>query len=184
MRRLSLLLICSFLLDAQAVAGEKRYVSVEVLNVRLCPADHCPVTNRIYRQQAVEVFEVRGEWARISKYYDAAIERTSAPTLEGSQAARWVALTYLVKERPGDVKRPEPESSPSDPRIGGIPRVGEYGLSRADVLRLVKYAKRLLENGECEAIDVGDKSVSRSGTYYVHCVGESQNRFFTATDVE
>lgn len=184
MAKLLPILICWLLLGGQALAAEKRYVSADVLNVRLCPAKGCPITNRIYRQQVVEVFEVRGDWARISQYYDAATERPHALKREEEQVARWVAVAHLVSERPGEVKQPEPDSSLSDPRLKGIPKVGEFGLSETDVVLLRKFGKQLLASGECDAIDIGDKSVSRSGTYYVHCVGETRNRFFTTADAE
>ncbi|MGH9173058.1 MAG: SH3 domain-containing protein, partial [Vicinamibacterales bacterium] len=137
----------------------------------------------LYRQQLVEVFEVRGDWARISKYYDATVEGVVARNL-GKEVARWVAHEHLVRERPDELAQPQFDPSLMDSRIDGIPKVGQYGLSQIDVERLHKYSKKLLERGDCTAIDVGEKSVSRPNTYFVHCVGEARNRFFTSSDVD
>jgi hypothetical protein len=70
----------------------------------------------------------------------------------------------------------------SDRRIRGVPRVGDYGLSRADVETIRRYASRLLLDGTCEGIDAGNKSVVEDSTYYVACQGETEKRYFTAKD--
>ncbi len=149
------------------------FVTDSVVNVRLGPTLNAKVTNRIYRQQRVDVFEVRGGWARVSKYYDGQIEG------EPGQVARWVSARRLSVQRPEDLSQP---ALPTDPRISGLPRVGEGGLSKRDVLILHRGAMHFLKTNRCQRIEFGDKSVSRKNTYYVNC-GGPQNLFFTPSEI-
>ena len=72
----------------QIVAGVN-YVKVAILEERLSPSPNGSVTNRIYRGQELDVYEVKNGWARVSKYYDGAFEGKSG------QVARWVDLNGL-----------------------------------------------------------------------------------------
>ena len=55
---------------AQATKPGAYYVKETVLEERLAPSTDGSVTNRIYRGQKVEVFEIKDGWARVSKFYD------------------------------------------------------------------------------------------------------------------
>ena len=73
---------------SQIVAGVN-YVTVAVLEERLSPSPKGTITNRIYRGQKLDVYEVKNGWARVSKYYDGAIEGKSG------KVARWVDVKGL-----------------------------------------------------------------------------------------
>ena len=60
------------------------YVKVNVLEERLAPSSTASITNRIYRKQKLDVYEVRNGWARVSKFYDGSVEGKTG------QVARWV----------------------------------------------------------------------------------------------
>ena len=159
--------------NAEAITTGNYYVTANALNVRLSPQSDGKITNKIYRQQKVEVFEIKSGWARISKYYDGSIEGVSG------QVARWISKKYLSKNRPKDLDQP---TLNTDPRINGIPKVGEYGATKKDVKILYAAAHHYLKTGKCKTIEYGDKSVSKSGVYYLNC-GGPRNLFFRPSDI-
>jgi len=158
---------------ADATEGGSYYVTAPTVNVRLAPNANAKITNRLYRQNRVDVLELRDGWARISRYYDGRVEGLSG------DVARWVSASHLSQHRPPDLAQP---NLPDDPRIGGIPEVGESGLTESDVLILHRGAKLLLDSGRCKRIEYGDKSVSKPNTYYVNC-GGPRNHFFKPSDL-
>lgn len=162
-------------------AAEVYYVASDAVNERLCPATKCPSTNKIYRQQKVEVFEIVGEWARVTEYYDATAERAEFPQVTDETVARWVILKALSKTRPADL---EVKSLELDPRVRGIPKAGEFGMSAEESELMSKYANRLVRAGQCSGIEYADKSMNRANEYFVQCTGETRNRYFTAEDVK
>jgi len=159
--------------NADAITTGDHYVTANVLNVRLHPQSGSRITNKIYRQQKVEVFEIKSGWARVSKYYDGSVEGVSG------QVARWVSKKYLSKSRPKDLDQPVIKA---DPRINGIPKVGEYGATKRDVAILYAAAHHYLKTGRCKTIEYGDKSVSKNGVYYLNC-GGPRNLFFRPSDI-
>jgi len=150
------------------------YVKDGVLDVRLAPSPTGTITNRIYRQQKVEVFEIKGEWARVSNFYDGKVEGTTG------QVARWVLAAGLSSSQVADL--PQPAIS-QDPRIAkdAFPKVGQNGLTAYDVQLLNKGALKFLNSGKCRRVEYGDKSVNKANTYFVNC--GSQNLFFTPSDL-
>lgn len=133
------------------------YVSAFEIEQRNAPNGQ--TVNRLYRGQRLEVFEVEGEWARVT-----------APGYD----QRWVRLSELSDDPLADMPQPD---LPDDPRLESIPRVGEYGHTEADVHALRAGALELLNSGQCSRIDDANKSVNVAGVYYVSC-GETSNRFF------
>ena len=160
---------------AQATKPGTYYVKESVLEERLAPSANGSVTNRIYRQQKVEVFEIKSGWARVSKYYDGAIEGKSG------QVARWVPASGLSSSRPAELPQPY---LPTDSRIAkdALPKVGQNGLTEQDVQILYKGAVKFLNAGNCARVEYGDKSTSKANTYYINCGGPT-NIFFTPADV-
>ena len=73
-------------------------VTAGTLNVRLAANKAGKVTNKLYRQQEVEVFEFNNGWARISQYYVGETEGLSG------EVARWVFATHLSAKRPVEEK--------------------------------------------------------------------------------
>jgi hypothetical protein len=150
------------------------YVKVSSLEERLAPSGTAPVTNRIYLRQKVEVLEVKGEWARVSKYYEGSVEGRSG------QVARWVLASGLSSAQP---KVPEQPETINDPRIGkdAIPKIGEGGLTAADVQILRRGSLKFLDSRMCKRIEYADKSTTKPNAYYVNCGGP--NIFFTPADL-
>lgn len=161
------------LVIAEATKPGTYYVTTLTLNVRLAPDANARITNKLHRQQLVEVYEVRNGWARISRYYDGEVEGLTG------QVAEWVAARYLSTYRPPDLPQPQ---LPQDPRIQGLPKVGESGLTERDVRILYRAAHHFLQTGRCQKIEYGDKSVHRPNTYYLNC-GEPRNLFFQPSDI-
>ncbi len=160
---------------AQATKPGKYYVTESVLEEHLAPSASGSVTNKIYHRQKVEVFEVKRGWARVSKYFDGAFEGKSR------QVARWVLASGLSSSLPAELPQPY---FPTDPRIAkdAFPKVGQSGLTEQDVQNLNKGALKYLNSGKCARIEYGDKSTSKTNTYYINCGGP--NIFFTAADVQ
>ena len=77
---------------AQAQSPGAYVVTAEPLNVRLQANSSGKVTDTLYKQQNVEVFEVNNGWARISQYYDGETEGLT------DNIARWVFATHLSAE--------------------------------------------------------------------------------------
>jgi hypothetical protein len=183
-----------------AFAQEKLWVNASSLNRRTCPSVSCPTVGKYYFREAVLVFERQGAWVRASKYYEdtgcyfssradyVKQGRTACLPEDGYRAdgsfAEWIHGDYLSSTRPELPPQPEYPAELMDPRIEGIPMVGELELSEYDVLILRRYAAKLLKSGQCSKIETGDKSVHRPGYYYVYCSGENRNRFFRPSDVE
>jgi hypothetical protein len=173
-----LVLVAIFLLVsttglAEATNPGSYYVTAPTLNVRLAPNGSAKIANRLYRRSRVDVLEVRDSWARVSKYYDGRVEGLSG------NVARWVSSNHLSKQRPADVAQPK---LPHDPRVSGLPKVGEGGLTEIDVAILHRGAKHFLDSGRCKRIEYGDKSTSKPNTYYVNC-GGPRNLFFKPSDL-
>ena len=159
---------------AQASKPGTYYVKESVLEERLAPSSTATITNRIHLRQKVEVFELKGEWARVSKYYDGSVEGKSG------QLARWVLASGLSVSQP---KEPTQPKASTDPRIAkdAIPRVGQGGLTARDVEILRKGAQKFLNSGQCSSIELADKRTSKANTYYVNCGGP--NLFFTPSEL-
>jgi len=166
-------MLIPFLAYAQATSPGFYYVAADTLNVRLAPESEAKITNKLYRQEKLDVYEVNGEWARISEYYDGAVEGISG------NVARWVSAKYLSKLRPEDKQQP---NIPNDPRINGIQKVGQYGATENDVEILYAAAEHFLKSKKCKKIEYGDKSMSKPNTYYLNC-GGSKNHFFKPSDI-
>lgn len=133
-----------------------------------------PVSNTIYYRQKVTVYERQGEWVR---------------TTEDRAEPRWTLASELTDTRPPERPVYKGPAGSENGRIAAdaIPSPGENGLTRADVDILWRGANLVLTaRPECSRIDLADKSVSRSDTYYVTCNvdGAPQNVFFTKSEVE
>ena len=158
---------------AESPNTEAFYVTAASLNVRLAPDADGKLTNKLYLREKVDVFEVKDGWARISEYYDGAVEG-----VEG-KVARWVSAQYLSTTQPPAPDQPKVKR---DPRIQGIPEVGEYGATKRDVEILYAAAHYYLKTGKCKRIEYGDKSASKPNTYYLN-FGGNKNHFFKPQDI-
>jgi hypothetical protein len=183
MRTLIVAIACATGLTGPALASERTmYVSGDGLNVRYCASGDCCIADRLTLNEPVSVIEEQDGWARISVYHDATFRNPSCTRPEEGLAAHWVSMTYLSDQVPDGADPNAWFGMLSDRRIRGVPRVGDYGLTRRDVETIRRYASRLLLDGTCEGIDAGNKSVVEDSTYYVACEGETEKRYFTARD--
>jgi hypothetical protein len=148
------------------------YVSEEVQQ-RRAPSPIASVSNVLYRQQRVDVYEVRDGWARISKYYNGQLDGSDG------QIAAWIPADKLSDKRLPDLKQPP---IAQDPRIEGIGKAGEEGLSYRDVEVLTAAAHYYLEIGRATKIEWGDADVDHPGRYYLN-FGEPRNHFFEPRDI-
>lgn len=94
---------------AQVTGLGTYYVSVETTEERLAPSSNSKSTNVLRVRQAVEVLEVKGQWARVTKFYDGRVEGVSG------QVARWVATKDLSPQRP-----PEEKAKLAEPDIAKL----------------------------------------------------------------
>ncbi len=182
-----------------ATAQDRLWVTADSLNRRSCPAEVCPVVGTLFFGESAQVLEQRGEWVRITKHYQdfgCAQHGKAEFVKKGSKNcllehgyksdgsfAEWVHRGFLSNVRPIDKSQPQLTDQLTDPRIKGIPKVGEYGNTERDILILRKGALKMIESGRCQEVEYGDKSSSRAGYYYVNC-GGPRNLFFTADDVD
>lgn len=102
MKKLTLAIFIALFTISIAHAGATSpgdyYVTANKLNVRLAPNKSGKVTDTLYKRQKIEVLEVKDGWARISRYYDGAVEGLSG------DVARWVFAKYLSTNRPAEQK--------------------------------------------------------------------------------
>jgi hypothetical protein len=170
-----LLLGLPLLSSAQALQPGAYFVKEAMVEERLAPAANAKSTNKIYVGQAVQVFEVRDGWARVSKFYDGEVEGQSG------RVARWVPAKALSVTKPA---APAQKKQKKDSRIlnDAIPSVGQGGLTQKDVDILYRGATKYLDSGRCSRIEYADKSASKPNTYYVNC-GRPKNIFFTPADL-
>jgi hypothetical protein len=122
--------------------------------------------NTVYRRQWIHVYQVQDGWARISPL-------GYSPT--------WIGLEKLGDRIPGEYPTVESSAIFSDPRIeqDALPIRPQDGLNTHDVVMIWHAARLALRNG-CGGIDLGDAYVNKPDTYYVHCKGELDNRFYTS----
>lgn len=147
------------------------YVDEDLLPVHLAPSSTSKVTNRFGRGQLVEVLETKGDWSRVSQYYDGAVEG------ESGRVARWVRSRGLTSSKPAIV-----QTVTSDSRIEWLPNVGVSGITQRDVDILHAASLYYLESGRAERITFGDKSLYRPGMYYLN-FDKPTNHFFRPSDI-
>lgn len=173
--------ICIFLAAAVAsgaAIGQVKgpgtyYVSVEKTDERLAPAANAKSTNILRMRQAVEVLEVKGQWARVTKYYDGQVEGVPG------QVARWVAVKDLSAARPADevAKSDEPEIAKL---LTGSDDFARYRKP------FIKASQELIQRKQCSVQDfkeVGGWSKSTNfpnkPVYFTYCGGMTkQNRVY------
>ena len=168
MRRIMLVIaiICSGNAFATATSPGDYYVSANVLNVRLGPSTTASTTNTFVRKQRVKVYEIKGKWARVSKYYNG--------TFEGKigRVARWVSAKYLSSSKPVDSFT---NDTPLEKYISGS---DNYSLYRDN---FIKLSKKLIDQGRCTLDDYKEmhgwgRSVNYKPKpiYFTYCGGFSK----------
>lgn len=122
------------------IGSGEHFVTASKLNVRLAPNNDGKITNVLDRGQRVEVFETKGNWARISEYYDGEVEQLSG------EVARWVYGKYLSTEK----HQTETLTNLGDPIFAAISSSDDFE-AHQDVF--VSASKTLINNGRCQLSD-------------------------------
>ncbi|MDY0746574.1 hypothetical protein SNE35_18820 [Paucibacter sp. R3-3] len=168
-------LVLTFLQPAIAQVSKpgKYYVVTETSSVRLAPVASAKETNVLRTRQAVDVIEVKGQWARISKYYDGAVEG------QAGDVARWVRAADLSPTRPPDEKARSDE-----------PEIAKLLVDSDDFSRyrkaFIKASQDLVARGQCSLQDFKEiggwmKSTNAptAPVYFMYCGGMTKaNRIF------
>ncbi len=156
------------------IGSGEHFVTASKLNVRLAPNNDGKITNVLDRGQRVEVFETKGNWARISEYYDGEVEQLSG------EVARWVYGKYLSTEK----HQTETLTNLGDPIFAAISSSDDFE-AHQDVF--VSASKTLINNGRCQLSDFQEvggwvKSVINhklEPVYFTYCGGmTNDNRIY------
>ena len=139
-------------------------VSADSLNVRLAASETGKITDKLYQQEKVEVFEVSNGWARISEYFDVEIDGRT------SKVARWVSAAHLSAQRPAEKK-----VIVSTPVVEAIRSSDDLAMH---LDTFVRVSEKLVDSGECTLSDFKDiggwwRSVAHKPrpVYYTYCGG-------------
>ena len=152
----------------------EHFVTASKLNVRLAPNKDGKLTNVLDKGQKVEVFETKGNWARISDYYDGEVEQLSG------EVARWVYGKYLSTEKP----HTESPMNLGDPISEAISSSDDFGKHQNI---FVSASKSLIDSGRCQLSDFQEvggwvKSVinhKSEPVYFTYCGGmTNDNRIY------
>lgn len=133
--------------------AEDMWVSVDRLNRRTCPSTACGVVGKLFFREHVDAVERRGNWVRITRWYDAAcaggiseyVDSGNANCvpengIEDGKFAEWVSVEALSAERPAD---------PAEGAAGTAALIGGSDDYRVYKNAFVKATDELLASGRC-----------------------------------
>lgn len=138
-----------------------KYVKVDRAEVRLSPAANGKITNTLFLHQRVDVYETKGGWVRISKFYNGEVEGMKG------DVARWVALRDL-----SEVKPPEENLPPGSPAIAQAIKGSDDFQKHKD--QFINASQDLIKNGRCTIDDF-----SRQGGWWKSSNHLNQPIYFT-----
>jgi hypothetical protein len=157
------------------------WVTSDRLARRTCPSTSCGIVGQHFFREAADVVGIQGDWARISKRYDASCvggksqyvdDGNAACTTDNGivdgQFAEWVEVKYLSPIRPAD---------PAEGATGLSKLVGGSDDFRTHEQAFVKAAQKLMDNGDCTEADFVEmggfvKSFNDKGpVYFIYCGG-------------
>lgn len=151
---------------AEATSAGDYYVVANRLSVRLGPSPTATITNTLNRKQKVEVYEVKNGWARVSSYYNGAVEAKSG------QVARWVSAKYLSSNKPKDSFS---SNTPLEKAIRGSDNYARY---RENFINL---SQNLINQGRCSIADYKEmggwlrsSNHKSKPIYFTYCGGFSK----------
>lgn len=173
--------------EAQATRksdGEKLWVTAERINRYTCPSETCGIVGTLGFREAATIRERRGEWARVSRVYDASCVNGRTEYVDKGNAAcvpdngiingkfgEWVQAKYLSSTRPANPAEP---AAADEQLVKGSDDFARY--RRA----FVKAARQLIDEGQCTAADFQEwggfmKSTNYSGepVYFTYCGGST-----------
>jgi hypothetical protein len=149
--------------------GDDLYIQTDEAGEYDRPSEDARKINTLYRRERVHVYSMQGTWARVS-------DLKFAPA--------WVDTKLLGPTAPPEKPLVESPAIFSDARIqnGALPLRPQWGLNVHDVEMIWRAARKALDSG-CKEIDNGDSDPRVGDQYYVHCVGEGANRFYSGLDL-
>jgi hypothetical protein len=168
----------------------KLWVTSERLQRHSCPSEKCGIVGQLFFREAATVLERKGEWARISKSYDASCsggrseyvdkgnaECSAANGIVDGKFAEWVRGEHLAANRPPD---PAATAAEDEQLVAGSDDFGRY--RRA----FVTAARALIDDGRCTAGDFEEnggwmKSSNHRDepVYFTYCGGfTAANRIY------
>jgi len=144
--------------SAEAVAeAERLWVTTKRLERRTCPSEQCGVVGQFFFREAVNVLERKGQWARVTKPYDAGCEGGRSSYVDKGNAdctadngitdgkfAEWVLAASLSPNRPAD---------PAETALDAERLVAQSDDFTEHRAAFVRAANELSESGRCTAAD-------------------------------
>lgn len=170
------------------------WVTSQYLDRHTCASESCGIVGRLFFREAATVLETEGEWARITKPYDASClngvseyvdKGDSSCTADNGIAdgkfAEWVLAKDLSATRPADPAETAAESE----RV--VAQSDDFAQHRE---AFVKAANQLIEDGRCTAAEIGEmggwvKSTNERDRpiYFTYCGGMTMaNRLYLNVD--
>jgi hypothetical protein len=161
------------LAHAEATSPGDYYVTSNKLNVLLAPNKTGKITSTIYKRQKVEVFQVKGGWARVSRYYDGGVEGLSG------EVARWVFAKYLSTNRPAE----EQVANLNSPVAKAIKSSDDFSKYQSV---FISASEKLIKSGKCSLGDFKEmggwwRSTNHNPkpVYFTYCGGMTiSNRIY------
>ncbi len=168
----------------------KLWVTAERIDRHTCPSTDCGIVGTLSFREAVTVEELRGDWARVSKEYDAScadgrseyVDKGNAACnsdngIVGGRFAEWAEAKHLSSTRPADPG----ESAAADEQL--VKDSDDFQRHRR---AFVQAARGLIDRGECTAADFVEQGgfVKSSNhrdepVYFTYCGGyTTANRIY------
>lgn len=155
--------------EAEIESAGDYYITQPGVTVRLGPDWKAKATNKLNKGEKVEVFEVKGDYARISKYYDGSVEGVSG------KVARWVTTKYLSSTKPTTSK----PSSSNSPVAQAVKDSDDFSIYQK---QFVAASESLVKSGKCSLADFKEmggwmKSTNHKSkpVYFTYCGGMSKS---------
>jgi len=161
MKSVFLLLFSGVLIVASALSTGKNYVKSDSTDERLAPTLKGDKTNTIYKGQAVNVYEIENEWARVSEYYNGKYEGKS------KSVARWVLAKDLSASKP--IEKKIATNSPVAKALKGSDDFSKHSK------KMIEVSEGLINSGKCSLKELEEmggwaRSSNRgSGVYFTYC---------------
>lgn len=170
-------------ISSQAFADGRLWVTVDRLNRRTCPSVDCGIVGQLFFRESVQVLESKGEWARISKRYDAACRNgrsayvdkgnpscTATNGIAEGMMAEWISLEHVSRQRPAD---PAAGLSGLRKAIASSDDFHQFGDT------FTKVTNELVRNGKCSTEDFVENggwvksttSYKDKPVYFTYCGG-------------
>ena len=175
---LLLFILTATTLFADLQGKGKYYVNTKTLKVRMAPTTKSVHSYSVYQNQKVRVYEIKDNWARISKY------KTTTVKGKFTKAAKWVFGKYITKSKIKKKKKLKKKKSPvkkqssykNDSKL--IQTISGSDNYKTFSKAFQSASKKLVHDGKCKISDFrktrGWIDLSRDDLYFVYCGGFSR----------